>query len=133
MDHFYSGNDDEEVRCIVEYEGEAIGYIQFYPLDNEGIEEYGCEAVIGDIYGMDQFIGEPRFWNRGIGSQLIQATVDYLFNEKDAVKIVMDPQAWNTRALHVYEKCGFKRVRLLERHEWHEGEMRDCWFIERNR
>lgn len=133
MEHFYSGENDEEVRCIVEFEGEAIGYIQFYPLDEEGREEYSCQDVVGNIYGMDQFIGEPRFWNRGVGTQLIQSTVHYLFTENDAVKIVMDPQTWNTRALRVYEKCGFERIKLLERHEWHEGEMRDCWLIERNR
>ena len=133
MEHFYCGEDDEEVRCIVEFEGEAIGYIQFYPLDVEAREEYGFQDIVGEIYGMDQFIGEPRFWNRGVGTQLIQSTVHYLFAENDAVKVVMDPQTWNTRALRVYEKCGFQRIMLLERHEWHEGEMRDCWLIERNR
>lgn len=133
LEHFYSDEDDEEVRCIVEYDGEEIGYIQFYPLDEEGREDYGYADVHGDIYGMDQFIGLPMFWNRGIGTQLIKSTVDYLFNEKNAVKVVMDPQAWNARALHVYDKCGFQRVKLLERNELHEGELRDCWLIERNR
>ncbi|PWV94531.1 aminoglycoside 6'-N-acetyltransferase [Paenibacillus cellulosilyticus] len=132
MEHFYRGDDDEEVRCIVEFEEEAIGYIQFYPLDDEDREEYGYQDVVGDIYGMDQFIGEPRFWNRGVGTKLVQATVQYLFREKEAAKVIMDPQTWNTRALRVYDKCRFNRVKLLESHEWHEGEMRDCWLIERN-
>ncbi len=42
----------------------------------------------------------------------------------------MDPQAWNTRALRVYEKNGFKKKKYLEKHEMHEGELRDCWLIE---
>ncbi|GMK41323.1 N-acetyltransferase [Paenibacillus sp. CCS19] len=133
MGNFYSKEDDEETRCIIEYDDEAIGYIQFYPLDDEGREVYDYSDVPGDIYGMDQFIGEPKFWNRGIGTKLIEATVNFLFNEKHAVKVVMDPQTWNVRALRVYDKCGFKRVKLLEKNEWHEGELRDCWLIERNR
>ncbi|MNN49917.1 Bifunctional AAC/APH [compost metagenome] len=79
---------------------------------------------------MDQFIGKPSFWNRGIGSQLVRETVQCLLEVKQASKIVMDPQCWNQRALHVYEKNGFRRKKLLPRHEWHEGELRDCWLIE---
>lgn len=45
-------------------------------------------------------------------------------------KIVMDPQAWNERALRVYEKGGFVKKKYLEKHEMHEGELRDCWLIE---
>ena len=41
-----------------------------------------------------------------------------------------DPQAWNERAIRCYEKCGFKKVKLLPKHELHEGEYRDCWQIE---
>lgn len=54
---------------------------------------------------------------------------DYLIAEHQAERIVMDPQTWNERALHVYEKCGFRKLALLPKHEYHEGEMRDCWLI----
>lgn len=45
----------------------------------------------------------------------------------------MDPQVRNERALRVYEKNGFVRVKRMERREMHEGELRDCWLIEKNR
>lgn len=51
-----------------------------------------------------QYYGGRAFWNRGIGQHL------------------MDPQAWNERAIACYEKCGFRKVKLLPQHEWHEGE-----------
>ncbi|MBM7659673.1 RimJ/RimL family protein N-acetyltransferase [Bacillus mesophilus] len=79
---------------------------------------------------MDQFIGEIIYWNKGIGTQLVNMVVDYLVKEIGATKIVMDPQAWNNRAIRCYEKCGFSKKQFLPKHEWHEGEYRDCWLIE---
>lgn len=79
---------------------------------------------------MDQFIGETEYWGRGIGTKLIQSMIKYLTEQRIASKIVMDPQTWNERALHVYEKCGFVKKQLLKEHELHEGKYRDCWLIE---
>ncbi|MFD3449997.1 GNAT family N-acetyltransferase [Microbacteriaceae bacterium 4G12] len=126
--HFYVGT-DEVSRCIVKYEGEAIGYIQFYPLDNQSKITYGYDKN-QVIYGTDQFIGESAFWNRGIGKLLVSSMVGYLSTVKKVDKIVMDPQAWNERAICCYERCGFKKVKLLLQHEMHEGELKGCWLIE---
>ncbi|OQA79909.1 MAG: Bifunctional AAC [bacterium ADurb.Bin243] len=82
------------------------------------------------IYGMDQFIGEPDHWNRGIGTLLVTSVVQYLAIKCGADRIVMDPQCRNARAIACYEKCGFKKVRILPRHEMHECEMRDCQLVE---
>lgn len=56
--------------------------------------------------------------------------VKYLVEHKQADRVVMDPQTRNTRALKCYEKCGFKRIKILPKHEFHEGEYQDCWLIE---
>lgn len=130
--HFYDGA-DTVTRCVIIYESVAIGYIQFYEIDEEEKEEYGYVEFSGNIFGMDQFIGEPPYWNRGIGTRLIKDTVQYLINQNQAARIVMDPQAWNARAIRVYEKCGFVKKKLLPQHELHEGEYRDCWLIEYDR
>lgn len=127
--HFYDKN-VEETRCIILYGESEIGYIQFYEIDNEEKEKFGYQDFKDKIYGMDQFIGETPYWNKGIGTQLIKETVKYLSNHKNAVKVIMDPQAWNSRALRVYEKNGFMKKKFLKKHEWHEGEHRDCWLIE---
>ncbi|MES9684515.1 GNAT family N-acetyltransferase [Gottfriedia acidiceleris] len=116
--------------CIVVYENIKIGYIQFYKLDNETKIVYGYENTSEVIYGMDQFIGEIDFWNRGIGSFLVSSMVNYLVNNQNAKKVVVDPQTWNVRAIKCYEKCGFKKIRLLPKHELHEGEYRDCYVME---
>ena len=120
--------EDEEVKCIVEYDGNEIGYIQFYQLDNETKKEYGY--FTGNVYGTDQFIGETEYWNKGIGTLLVTSMIKFLIEHKNADRIVMDPQTRNTRAIKCYEKCGFNKVKLLPSHELHEGKYQDCWLIE---
>ncbi|MBS4204128.1 GNAT family N-acetyltransferase [Lederbergia citrea] len=128
-EHFF--DDDQQVtRCIVEFDGVSVGYIQFYQVDEETRIVYGYSPNEERIYGMDQFIGEVEYWNRGIGQILVSSMVEYLIKEKRAEKIVMDPQTWNERAIRCYEKCGFEKVKLLPKNEFHEGEYRDCWLIE---
>ncbi|PWW28816.1 aminoglycoside 6'-N-acetyltransferase [Cytobacillus oceanisediminis] len=122
--------DDGIKRCLVEYEGARIGYIQFYGLDEETRELYGYSDFTGSVYGTDQFIGETEYWNKGIGTLLVKAMADYLLHEKQAGKLAMDPQTRNERAIRCYEKCGYKKVRLLPKNELHEGEYRDCWVME---
>lgn len=126
---FFNQNDDE-TRCMIEYAGKEIGYLQFYELDKEAFSYYGLEVSNERVFGMDQFIGEVDFWNRGIGTKVVSATVQYLLEQKQADKIVMDPQVVNERAICCYEKCGFLKVKVLPQKELHEGELRDCWLIE---
>ena len=73
---------------------------------------------------------KSAYWNKGIGTKLVSSVVEYLIREKGADRIVMDPQTWNERAIHCYEKCGFEKVKLLPKRELHEGAYRDCWLME---
>ncbi|WP_313893624.1 GNAT family N-acetyltransferase [Psychrobacillus sp.] len=129
QESFYN-DEPEVVRCIVEVGKIAIGYIQFYRIDAEERTLYGYTNEKETIYGMDQFIGEVEYWNKGIGTALVQSMVEFLFEQKQVERVVMDPQTWNERAIRCYEKCGFNKVNLLPKHELHEGEYRDCWLIE---
>ncbi|MFJ9497560.1 GNAT family N-acetyltransferase [Brevibacillus centrosporus] len=129
-EHFYP-KDDDTSRCLFLYDGHPIGYGQYYPLDQESRQAYGYDAST-IIYGIDQFIGEPSYWDRGLGTFLVQCLLVHLSTHFGAQKVVLDPQASNARAIRCYEKCGFQKVKWLPRREWHEGSMRDCWLMEWN-
>lgn len=116
------------VKCIVEFKNEQIGYIQFYQLDDETRTLYGYMKE--NVYGLDQFIGEVKYWNRGIGTLLVTSMVKFLIEEQKANRVVMDPQTRNLRAVKCYENSGFKKIKLLPQRELHEGEYRDCWLME---
>lgn len=126
--HFYQ-RDEAIVPCIVAFGDSLIGYIQFYPLDEQEKQEYSYSPE-ETIYGMDQFIGEPEYWNQGLGAELVRGMVAHI-TQLGANRVIMDPQAWNEQAIRCYEKCGFRKVKPLPQHEYHEGVMRDCWLMER--
>ncbi|WP_227793434.1 GNAT family N-acetyltransferase [Paenibacillus guangzhouensis] len=110
--------------CIVEWNYEAIGYLQYYPLQEDEIELYGAKP--GQIhYGVDLFIGESDYWDRGIGTAALKSVVRYLLTEQGAADVYIDPQTWNVRAIRSYEKCGFRKVKVLHAHELFDGEYRD--------
>ncbi len=122
------GTEDGVRRCILVFAGRDVGYVQFYREDDAEMRSYGWEAD-PNAYGVDLFIGEVDLWNRGVGTRALSALCRHLF-QVGATRIVVDPQAWNTRAIRCYEKCGFRQVRYLPAHEWHEGILRDCWLME---
>ena len=119
---------DSTVPCIMLHEDVPIGYIQYYPVAESERHEYQLETIDG-VYGVDLFIGNPDLWNQGIGTRMLSMIVDYLFDELDALKVVIDPQVSNHRAVRSYEKCGFERVKVLQNHDLHEGEYRDCLLM----
>lgn len=122
--------EDLVVPCLFLYQGFPIGYLQYYLLSEDDKQNYGNYRVgeNGDIYGIDLFIGEIEYWNKGIGTLVVSAILTYLF-ELQAINIVIDPKVWNTRAIRCYEKCGFQKVKLLPKHELHEGKYHDSWLM----
>ena len=127
---FYGEENVEVIRTIIEYQGQAIGYLQMYKLDNEALEEYSYQSTNKVIYGVDQFIGEPEYWNKGIGTKFMRLVLQYLTNSKGAEIVILDPHADNPRAIRCYEKVGFKKIKFLPKHELHDGEMVDCYLME---
>jgi aminoglycoside 6'-N-acetyltransferase len=75
------------------------------------------------------FIGEPELWDRGLGSGALSMLVAYLYSEAGAHSIVIDPRLTNGRAIRAYEKAGFRKVKVLHRHEFHEGAWQDNWLM----
>ncbi|OYD07283.1 GNAT family N-acetyltransferase [Paludifilum halophilum] len=129
QERYLAEQDDGITRCIVEWEGEPIGLIRFYPLAEDGFHIRGYPSDLS-VWETDHFIGEPGYWNRGIGTELIRGIVEYLTESKGAEIVAAVPQVRNTRAIRCYEKCGFRRVKMLPRHQKHEGVMQNCWLME---
>ncbi|PGT19551.1 GNAT family N-acetyltransferase [Bacillus cereus] len=129
LTHFIHNPSSNEKRCLVEFDAVPIGYIQMYPVDSGWKALYGYEEL-HNVWGMDQFIGEPAYWEKGIGTKLVQVAITYIIKEVGAEIIAMDPKVNNERAIKCYEKCGFKKVKILKEHELHEGKLEDCWMME---
>jgi aminoglycoside 6'-N-acetyltransferase len=119
--------------CIFSYENRDIGYLQYYQLNQlpEHIREMYSLENTHQVYGIDLFIGETEYWNQGIGTKVLSLAIEYIFSNLEAVKIVIDPNIKNHRAIRCYEKCGFVKIKLLPSHDLHEGKYQDCWLMAR--
>lgn len=116
-------------RCIIQYEGRDIGYAQAYLLDGEMFAEYQYPRTDLRTFGIDQFISVPELWGQGIGRRFIRLLCGWLRDCGGAQAVVLDPHADNPRAIRCYEACGFRKVKLLPRHELHNGVLVDCWLM----
>lgn len=116
-------------RCIIGWEGQNVGYVQIYQLDDEMFEEYHYPKTDKPVFGIDQFIALPALWGKGIGRAFLRLLTEELHSRFGAHSVVLDPHADNVRAIRCYEACGFRKVEFLPRHEQHEGEMVDCWLM----
>jgi RimJ/RimL family protein N-acetyltransferase len=104
----YQQRIDSEIVCpyIVFIENKPVAFIQYYWAcrvgDNEWIE--ADEHTVG----IDQFIGEEDFLDRGYGTEMIMAFIQLLFQNPLIEKIITDVDPDNVRAKRCYEKSGFE-------------------------
>lgn len=122
--------EDEVFRVIIEYQGEPIGYGQIYKMYDELYDDYHYPRSDEIVYGMDQFIGEPNFWSKGIGTRYTKMVFDFLKKERNADAVILDPHQDNVRAIRMYQKAGFRIIEDLPEHELHEGKKEDCYLME---
>ena len=91
--------DDKCRRLILELDSYPIGEACFYNLGNK-VAEIGIK--ICDFSKQE----------KGMGRLYLSMLIHSLFGELGYEKIVLDTNLKNKRAQHVYEKLGFKRVRV---------------------
>lgn len=121
---------DELYRVIIQYDTTPIGYAQIYRVQGKLLDEYNYHKTDEKIYAMDQFIGEPEYWNMGIGAEYCRVACQYLRTELGADGVILDPRKNNPRAIRAYQKAGFEIIKELPEHELHEGKKEDCVLME---
>jgi aminoglycoside 6'-N-acetyltransferase len=114
-------SDDPTVVVFgVEVDGEFAGSIQYA----EELEPDYRHA------GIDVFL-HSRFQGRGVGTDAVRTLARYLIDVRGHHRLTIDPAAANARAIHTYEKVGFKPVGVMRRYErgpdgtFHDGLLMD--------
>lgn len=96
-------SDNTRRRLIIEKSGEPIGEMCYNNIGNNTAE-----------IGIKICVSSQR--EKGYGKQLLCMLISHLFSS-GYEKIVLDTNLKNTRAQHVYEQLGFKKLRVNA----------DCW------
>jgi len=101
---------------LIEVEGDIVGLIQFNEVPDP---DYKHAAVDVTLAGGHQ--------ERGLGTEALRVLIGYLIEARRHHRITIDPAVDNTRAIHVYEKVGFRPVGVMRRYErsadgtWHDN------------
>ncbi len=104
--------DNIVIPFIVYFGDKPIGFIQYYWAAKIG-NGWWPDQIEGTV-GIDQFIGEEDFINRGYGTQMIRAFNKTLFENTVIQKIVTDVDPQNHRAIRCYEKAGLSLLGKTE-------------------
>lgn len=75
----------------------ALGEVVLNDIDDEN----RCANFRGSLYAQ-------AFFNRGMGSEAIVLLMDFAFNELALNRVELEVFEFNSRAIRVYEKIGFK-------------------------
>jgi len=95
-----------ERSYIALLDGAPLGYIQSYVVMGSGGGWWANERDPG-ARGIDQFLASADQLNRGLGSRMVRAFVDRLFEDPAVTKVQTDPSPRNCRAIRSYRHAGF--------------------------
>jgi RimJ/RimL family protein N-acetyltransferase len=85
------------------------------------IVDLGTDALIGRcmLFDVDHVnhkamlgivIGEKAYWGRGYGQEAVRLLLDYGFNLLNLNSVMLGTFAFNQRAIHCYERVGFRAI-----------------------
>jgi aminoglycoside 6'-N-acetyltransferase len=102
---------DPVTACIIEVDGEPVGYVQFYPwgAQKREMRQMGFELPVS-YWGVDISIGDRDQIDRGIGSTVVSLLFHYLIDDRAAAGLALVVARDNLRAQRAYEKAGLIRI-----------------------
>jgi RimJ/RimL family protein N-acetyltransferase len=114
-------DDDEDTleKVALHYGNAADGVEKFILIkESNGIEEnigyFQHYHAPGGAIGIDQFIGEKEFLNKGVGTIAIRLFVEMIKRRFQPQSIILDPSPANKRAIRCYEKVGFRHYETVK-------------------
>jgi RimJ/RimL family protein N-acetyltransferase len=103
-------NPREKVFAIETKEGKLIGSVGLHT-----ISWVDRKAELGIL------IGEKEYWNRGYGTEAMGEILRIAFEKMNLNRIYLRVFDNNSRAIRVYEKCGFQQEGVLRQDHYSEG------------
>ena len=95
---FKNKDNSKRIDCIIEYREIQVGLIGLLQIDrlNQKAEYYIT-------------IGENGFKHKGIATKATKAIIEFAFEKLRLHKVYLTVDANNKKAIHLYEKVGFKQ------------------------
>ncbi|MFG6148091.1 GNAT family N-acetyltransferase [Halobacillus sp. B23F22_1] len=104
--------DTHQSLYIGSIDGQPMSYWEAYWVQGDVVEKY-YEAEPYD-QGIHLLIGEKEYLGKGWSLPLLREMVDFQFKWKTTQKVIAEPDHKNEKMIHVFEKCGFKKIKKIE-------------------
>lgn len=83
-------------------DNKIIGFCGVKFLEEEGLPDVGYRML-------------PEYWGQGLGTEAVQATMDYARDTLGLTKIIAEAVVENTASNHILKKVGLRHVDTYER------------------
>jgi aminoglycoside 6'-N-acetyltransferase len=109
-----------QIGFAIEVDGAVVGSLQVAEEDEPDYHHAGIDLFLA-----------PDHQGRGLGPEAIRLVARYLFEVRGHHRLTIDPAAENLRAIHAYERVGFRPVGIMRQYErgcggtWHDGLLMD--------
>lgn len=125
----------------VTVDGERQAIAQISKGHDYSIIDIKTEKLIGTV-GLDNidslndtaelgiFIGDKDYWNKGYGTEAIKLILDFGFRRLNLHNIMLHVYSFNERAIHCYEKIGFKKAGCLRQSTRRGGKYYDRYLMD---
>lgn len=91
---------------IVEYDGEPIGFCQYYEYCNSGEVWHGSTQING-AYSIDYMIGDASYLRKGLGKEIIKHLIEKIKLEENAESVIVQPELENKPSCNTLLSCEF--------------------------
>jgi aminoglycoside 6'-N-acetyltransferase len=115
---------DEHSFLVIE-DDRPVGFIQYYENPDDEYRHAGIDIAL-----------HPGAHGRGLGTDAVRTLAHHLVGTRGHHRLIIDPAAANTRAIHCYEKVGFRAVGVMREYErgadgsFHDGLLMDLLAAE---
>ncbi len=109
-----SADEDETFAFAVTIDNKAVGSIGVFRQGN--IHRQTAE--------LGYYIAE-EYWGKGIMTEAVRQTCEYVFDKSDIIRIYAEPFAYNTASCRVLEKAGFQYEGTLRNNAVKNGKVID--------
>ena len=95
----WPGDDDSVEEWVIELEGELIGFVQFSEEPDEDYRHADVDILLATAHH-----------GQGLGTDAMRAVMAFLVERRGHHRITLTTWPHNERAIHLYEKVGFRQV-----------------------
>lgn len=109
-----TGQTAQEIAASLEKDTDETHRRLIIEVDNAPAGEMNYRNLGGQTAEIGVKICDFSRQDKGLGKILLSMLIAFLFEDKGYRKIVLDTNLNNKRAQHVYERLGFRKLRVVE-------------------